>query len=449
MKHNKIKLSLYVAALFVAMPASAALYNILGTDYYVNALPSNLNTKERAKLVSTNADKTDAAVAAKKYIQVTRADAKTKVKAIVLAENPPKSCPAGTEGTPPMCNAPVPKTCAPLIGTYPDCKQPPVVEPPPPQPDPDPIKQVGDMPAVDTRLNMIASGGYSDLRIQSTSESAPTKTDGAFRIVCAPSHMSNDDPMVYPNQEGATHHHTFYGNTSVNYKSNLATLSTTGNSTCNGGTMNRSAYWHPTMIDTTTKAPVLPDGGAIFYYKTGYGISPSSIKAPPKGLRMLVGNPKATTSDQVQAAKYVCINIARADSNGMPWQKAIPNCGTDSYLQMVVVFPQCWDGKNLDSPNHKDHMAYAISSKCPATHPVIIPEISLNMNYKIKANGVTAKWRLASDNYPAFGFNAGYSGHADWVNGWDETTLNGIVKNCLNASKDCHAHLLGDGRMFY
>jgi hypothetical protein len=304
---------------------------------------------------------------------------------------------------------------------------------------------------VDITKNIAPALGFSAMRIQPSSEQAQVTGDGgAFRISCAPSHMSNDDPMVYPNQQGATHHHTFYGNTSINYKSNLSILSTTGNSTCNGGTMNRSGYWHPTMIDTSTKTPVLPDQGAIFYYKIGSAPA-SAIKAPPKGLRMLVGNPKATSAAEVQAAKYVCINIALQHSNGMAWQKSIPNCGTDSYLQMVVEFPQCWDGKNLDSPNHKDHMAYPngqTANRCPTSHPVAIPLITLNMNFKIKANGQAAKWRLASDNY-ATTSPGGFSGHADWVNGWDEASMNGVVKNCLNANKDCRAHLLGDGRMFY
>ena len=77
------------------------------------------------------------------------------------------------------------------------------------------------------------------------------------------------------------------------------------------------------------------------------------------------------------------------------------------------------------------------------------PEISLNLGYKVHADSPMNKWRLASDNYTFNGRNAGYSGHADWVNGWDQKELEGIVKNCLNSAKDCHAHLLGDGRMFY
>jgi hypothetical protein len=320
---------------------------------------------------------------------------------------------------------------------------------PTPKPTPPP-GQTGLMPVVDISKNITPAEGYSDLRIRPTNEQAKATRDSAFRISCLVSHMSNDDPMIYPGQEGASHHHTFYGNTQVRFDTDLDQLSTTGNSTCDGGIMNRSAYWHPTIINTLTNAAVLPDQGAIFYYKVGHPAFGGRIKPPPIGLRMLAGNPKATTFGQSQASKYVCINIAMQHSNGMKWQSTIPNCGPESFMQQVVLFPQCWDGKNLDSPNHQDHMAYpSRSGICPATHPVIFPEISLNLNYKVHADSPMNKWRLASDNYTFNGRNAGYSGHADWVNGWDEKELEGIVKNCLNARKDCHAHLLGDGRMFY
>jgi len=44
----------------------------------------------------------------------------------------------------------------------------------------------------------------------------------------------------------------------------------------------------------------------------------------------------------------------------------------------------CWDGKNLDSPNHMDHIAHptggpatfaVVDGKCPASHPVKIPQV--------------------------------------------------------------------------
>lgn len=311
------------------------------------------------------------------------------------------------------------------------------------------IVQVALMPAVDISKNIPQAIGYSELRAQPTTE-LPTSTAerGAFRIVCTASHMSNDDPIVYPNQPGAAHHHTFFGNTSTNAKSDLAHLDITGNSTCTGGNMNHSAYWIPSMIDTATNQPIKPDS-AIFYYKS-WAVPDRFITQPPKGLRMITGNSKASnaaTSD----GRYSC--VTPSTGNGTPWSQTIPNCATGTFLLMQIAFPQCWDGVNLDSPNHKDHMAQAdlsltTANKCPASHPVAIPAIAVSFNFNVITANQTKNWRLASDNY-ANSTPGGYSAHADWVNGWDEKVMAGFVKNCLNKALDCHAHLLGDGRMFF
>jgi hypothetical protein len=340
-----------------------------------------------------------------------------------------------------ICSAPNPKPA-------PDPRVPPTNPPSPtptptPAPVPPPVFQQEFMPTVDTTKNITPQAGFSELRVKSSAEPLyDGGGEGAFRISCGVSHMNNDDPMVFPNMKNATHHHTFYGNTSVQFNSDLSNLSTVGNSTCWGGIMNRSAYWHPTLIDTRTNAPVLPDGGAIFYYKTGYnGVPLSAITAPPTGLRMLVGNPRATTEAQKRSTFYQCMSNGRR----VP---SIPNCGVGDTMQMEVEFPQCWDGKNLDSPDHISHMAEARGG-CPASHPVAIPRITLNLRFRVTASNQALGWRLSSDNYAFNGSNAGYSGHADWVNGWDEGFFRGIVRNCLNAARDGRAHLLCDGRQFY
>ncbi len=311
------------------------------------------------------------------------------------------------------------------------------------------ILQVALMPAVDISKNVTPAVGYSELRIQPTTEQPPIQ-GGAFRITCTTSHMSNDDPLVYPNQPGAAHHHTFFGNTTTNAKSDLMTFASTGNSTCNGGIMNRSAYWVPSMIDTKSNAPIVPDG-SLFYYKTGdFSDAPSAtITTPPKGLRMITGNAKATTADAA-VGLYTCIS---ATGTTTPWKPNIVNCAVGETMQLHIDFPQCWDGINLDSPDHKSHMSprenvAGAPARCPSTHPVMIPEITLNINYKITVPNQTVNWRLASDNY-ATTSPGGYSTHADWVNGWDEKFMAGIIKNCLQKNADCHAHLLGDGRTYY
>ena len=314
--------------------------------------------------------------------------------------------------------------------------------------------QRGLMPAVDITKNITPKLGYSTLRIQDTTELPtinPNPMGGEFRVVCGASHMSNDDPLVYPNQPGAAHHHTFFGNTSINAKSDLNNLASIGNSTCGGGIMNRSGYWAPSMINTTTNTPIEPDF-AIFYYKAG-GTPGALIKAPPKGLKMIAGNPKGNTSASGMSS-YTCIppndGIARPFYG---WYKSIPACEVGWEMDMSVGFNQCWDGMNLDSPDHQSHMAPAsfqagTANNCPATHPISIPQITLNMRYTVKPGMDLSKWRLASDNYDN-SLPGGYSSHADWINGWDEQIMAGIIKNCINIQGDCHAHLLGAGKMFY
>lgn len=311
------------------------------------------------------------------------------------------------------------------------------------------IVQVALMPAVDIGQNILAAAGFSTVRIKSSTLSTPA-TGGAFRIVCTPSHMNNDDPVVYPNQKGAAHHHTFFGNTSVDFKSDLMNFANVGNSTCRGGIANRSAYWVPSMIDTATKKPITAET-AIFYYKTGR-TPPSLIKAPPKGLRMISGESKATSAE-TSKANFTCIPPSGSNKPFYGWHKTIPNCAPGETMQMHVAFPHCWDGKNLDSPDHKSHMAFTnrlltTANKCPTSHPIALPQVTVNFNYYIPKANHTVNWRLASDNY-SNSLAGGYSSHADWVNGWDDKIMAGIVKNCLNRGVDCHAHLLGDGRTLY
>jgi hypothetical protein len=93
-------------------------------------------------------------------------------------------------------------------------------------------------------------------------------------------------------------------------------------------------------------------------------------------------------------------------------------------------------------------MAYPSAGKCPTTHPVAIPEISFNILYAVTEANAMLRWRLSSDTYDPR-LPAGYSSHGDWFNGWKPEIMNAWIKNCDQAAKDCHAHLIGDGRMLY
>jgi hypothetical protein len=266
--------------------------------------------------------------------------------------------------------------------------------------------------------------------------------NGEFRIDCDVSHMSNDDPILYPGQSNAAHSHTFLGNTSTFSRSSATSLMAKDKrSTCRGGAANKSAYWVPSMIDTETGTPLAPKG-ALWYYKSGSIIDGSKIQVPPNGLKIIAGNPKATSPQPTQFPAYNC--RAAGDNSGQyVATKNLPACAKGGKVVYTIAFPQCWDGKNLDSPDHISHMANPSRGSCPATHPVPIPHLSLNVYYDVTSDKGTEMWRLASDNYPKNGYNAGYSLHADWIAAWHTPTITKIVKQCLNKKLECGNSLLG------
>lgn len=305
----------------------------------------------------------------------------------------------------------------------------------------------GARPVINTALMPGAAQGYGSDRVRALTSAElaastfqPAAADiGAFRDPCTYSHMAFDDPIAFPGQPGASHLHSFAGNSLAGAASTSDSLAASGNSTCAGGTLNRTAYWQPSVIDTRTGQPLVPSGVNI-YYKQGYlGVAAAAILPFPKGLRIIAGDAKNTGPAGNVLARFACLA-------GGSWQATIPSCAVGDSVQAAVTFPQCWDGVNLDSPDHKSHMAFATGTGCPADHPVPLPEITMNFFYKVSEANNGDYWRLSSDNYAGAG---GLSLHADWYGAWDAGTLQTFVTRCIGASMDCHDNLLGDGRILY
>jgi hypothetical protein len=295
---------------------------------------------------------------------------------------------------------------------------------------------LGDLPD-DPRLN----AGVSGEQVQFTDEPVLPSNDGTgdFRTRCTPSHLSLDNPVSLPGRPGKAPMQVVFGNTGATASSTPESLTNTGNTTCRGGTINRSVYSVPVLVDTDTNQPVVPDE-SDFYYKSGYlGVTPSSIQLMPPGLRMMAGDDKNTQDPGPYTTRYtwVCHNT------GINRGTSIPSCPIGDQLELSIAFPQCWDGVNLDSPDHKSHMAYA-NGGCPLSHPVPLAEVSYHVLYPVTER--QGSWRLSSDTYSG---PAGYSAHATWFNGWKEDISDSWSRNCVAAGKDCHSHLLGDGRAVY
>ena len=105
-----------------------------------------------------------------------------------------------------------------------------------------------------------------------------------------------------------------------------------------------------------------------------------------------------------------------------------PRCGSTALLEASVVFPNCWDGKNLDSADHKAHMAYAKNFTCDAAHPVQIPQLTLAERF---TKGMTSgTLTLAAMNSPL-------TLHADFLNSWKPAALATLMQHCIYAHVFC------------
>lgn len=253
---------------------------------------------------------------------------------------------------------------------------------------------------------------------------------------CRFSHVGNDDPIVHPGHPGMSHRHTFFGNQSTNAFSTLASLRA-GSTTCKPRA-DRAAYWVPTLLQHGRE--VRPAKGQFYYVMRGY----DRMRAFPSGLRMIAGDARTRRPQPTRVTYWACGGrggVRTAPSPTPPTCRVVqaryrgfirkcPTCPlvrTDyrarvkTFLELHVNFPDCWDGKRLDSPDHRSHMAHSGAYVCPASHPVKVPLIRLMIRYPITGGKGLA---LASGGH--------LSGHADFFNAWDQGALAQLVDDCFH-----------------
>ncbi|GAA2494387.1 hypothetical protein Ahu01nite_033270 [Winogradskya humida] len=250
-----------------------------------------------------------------------------------------------------------------------------------------------------------------------------------FQANCAVSRTNlPDDPIVFPKLPGASHSHTFIGNTTTNADTTPASLSAGATKCLAKGDL--SAYWMPTLYKGD-KA-VNPVGVQTIYYKTGVN-DYTSVRPFPKGLRFVVGNAKNTDS-----AAFLKATVEGFECGDSYKNADIPaTCPSTASTQLNIRYqaPSCWDGIHLDTPDHQSHMAYPIikdypiGAVCPDDHPVALPMLEFKMAWPV--NGDMSDIHFASGR--------GYTFHYDFMNAWDPATLQALVKACINGGRQCNA----------
>jgi hypothetical protein len=244
-----------------------------------------------------------------------------------------------------------------------------------------------------------------------------------FHASCAANHHLSDDPIVFPGQSGASHNHTFMGNTTTDANSTLESL--------NAGTTNcdpvgdKSAYWIPTLY-ANGKA-VDPASTVTVYYGSRLK-DPSKTQPFPEGFRMIAGDAKkqVDTADK-QGNHFWCAGIG--GEVGRTADGVMPICAPTANLNYQLMFPDSWDCVHLDSPDHKSHVSNGVDGGCPAAFPVPIPNVSFVIAWPQGMD--TTNVTLSSGTT--------FSMHGDFFNAWDPAALAARVRTCINQSAKCNA----------
>jgi hypothetical protein len=219
-----------------------------------------------------------------------------------------------------------------------------------------------------------------------------------FIVTCSATHRNNDDPIALPRQAGRSHAHTFAGNRSTDASSTPESLRASDAGTSCHPAADASAYWFPTLY--ARGRAVMPLVAIVYYVRRTDAVEPF-----PDGLKMIAGNPHATRPQRSGVVSWTC----STPLPGVRTSPSMPKCSVERGLQMNVTFPDCWDGRRVDSPNHAAHMAYSSRGRCPPTHRSAVPALRLLVIYPA-VRGAT----LSSGRYAA---------HADFMNGWDQDFL--------------------------
>ena len=236
-----------------------------------------------------------------------------------------------------------------------------------------------------------------------------------FVSACTFSHGAPDDPIVFFGLPGASHHHSFVGNTGTNASSTLESLPAAGTTCHRGG--DTAAYWMPTL--SVNGQPVAPSHAQIYYRRK----TTKSVEAFPAGFRMVAGDAKASSAQPLRTTFWNCGVLG-----GVRPTSSVPTCpdARRRSLRLHVTFPSCWDGKNLDSADHQSHVRYPMQGRCPARFSHALPQISLIYRYPVSGAGDV---QLASGGQ--------LTAHADFFNAWRQGDLQALVDGCLNALRHC------------
>ncbi|MFE4970400.1 DUF1996 domain-containing protein [Streptomyces sp. NPDC056660] len=279
-----------------------------------------------------------------------------------------------------------------------------------------------------------------------------TASTGSFTTRCgvnANKNHNTDNVIVAPGVTNGAHHlHDYVGNQKVNaFATNDSMLAAP--SSCQNQSDLSSYYWPVVRVqDGSQDFDQNADGGGkegnvgkILTPQSAqikYVGSPASkVVAMPQFLRIITGDAKTTTNGLANAnAHWSCTGF----ENKVQLTEQYPICPQGSNVVRIFAFQSCWDGVNIDSANHRSHVAFAdpASGVCGNGFKAI-PQLTMSLVYKItpptiQADG-TVKNAYAVDGFPEQ-LHKPSTDHDDFIS-VTKNNLAAKIANCINTGRKC------------
>ncbi|WP_328476909.1 DUF1996 domain-containing protein [Streptomyces sp. NBC_00377] len=275
---------------------------------------------------------------------------------------------------------------------------------------------------------------------------------GTFTTSCgvnANGLFNSDNVIVAPGvSNGAHHFHDYVGNQSNTAFASDDDLAKAGTSCVDQGDKS-TYYWPVVRLQNGTQEQDAQSPGGGIEGNAGKIVTPkevtltfvgnprSQVTAMPRLLRIITGDAKAFVNGTANAnASWSCTGF-----EDRQLKDKYPLCPSGSDVVRTFRFQSCWDGSNIDSANHRTHVAFAAADGTCANGFKAVPQLVQRIVYDVDApslqDGGKTTPLFAVDSFPEQ-LHKPVTDHGDFINVFDENLMRQMV-DCINQGRTCGA----------
>ncbi|MFH8445020.1 DUF1996 domain-containing protein [Streptomyces sp. NPDC018026] len=273
---------------------------------------------------------------------------------------------------------------------------------------------------------------------------------GSFATSCgvnAEGLFNSDNLIAAPGVgNGAHHFHDYVGNQANDAFASDEDLAA-GDTSCADQGDKSSYYWPVLRLQNGTDEQDAQSPGGGIEGNAGEIVTPAEVTLTfrgnergevtemPRLLRIITGDAKAFVNGDTNAnASWSCTGF-----EDRQLKDKYPLCPSGSDVVRTFTFQSCWDGRNIDSANHRTHMAFAAADgTCPEGFRAV-PRLVQRVVYDVAAPSLEDGGRtvplFAVDSFPEQ-LHKPVTDHSDFINVFDEDLMREMVE-CINSGREC------------